>query len=341
MVAVDDVLLSFPAPYYGGKRKAAEIVWNAFGEVDHYVEPFCGTAAVLLATRAHPSRRETVNDASGYIVNALRALKYFPDETAEYATWPVSETDLHARHLWLINEGRPDVNRLTADESYCDPKAAGYWIYGQSIYIGSDWCSGIGPWTQEAVLRGVPDAGQKEKPGIQRKRPVVGGRGVHRYTPPAYLGLPASVSKAEMVRTWFRMIQERLERVRILCGDWSRVVTERVLFGDTNGIAGVFLDPPYRQDNGRDTRLYPYDRPGLAAEVNAWAVANGNNPRLRIVLAGWAGDFDPPPGWTEIAWSPDKDENMDGKANRARERLWLSPHCAKRQLMLDLALWCG
>ena len=41
--------LQAPFPYFGGKRKAAETVWPAFGRVDNYVEPFAGSAAMLLA----------------------------------------------------------------------------------------------------------------------------------------------------------------------------------------------------------------------------------------------------------------------------------------------------
>lgn len=38
--------LRAPFPYFGGKRRAASLVWEAIGNVDHYVEPFCGSAAV-------------------------------------------------------------------------------------------------------------------------------------------------------------------------------------------------------------------------------------------------------------------------------------------------------
>ena len=58
--------LRAPFPYFGGKRRAASLVWEAIGNVDHYVEPFCGSAAVLLA-RPHEGRCETVNDADGMV----------------------------------------------------------------------------------------------------------------------------------------------------------------------------------------------------------------------------------------------------------------------------------
>jgi len=36
-------------PWFGGKSRAAHLVWAAFGDVSNYVEPFFGSGAVLLA----------------------------------------------------------------------------------------------------------------------------------------------------------------------------------------------------------------------------------------------------------------------------------------------------
>lgn len=43
--------LAAPFPYFGGKRRAAPIIWGALGDPSGYVEPFAGSAAVLLARR--------------------------------------------------------------------------------------------------------------------------------------------------------------------------------------------------------------------------------------------------------------------------------------------------
>lgn len=55
-----------PFPWFGGKSRAAPQVWTLLGDVAHYVEPFCGSMAVLL-NRPHLANRpymsETVNDA--------------------------------------------------------------------------------------------------------------------------------------------------------------------------------------------------------------------------------------------------------------------------------------
>jgi DNA adenine methylase len=42
-------MLKAPFPYFGGKSKIAGAVWQRFGDVQNYVEPFCGSATMLLA----------------------------------------------------------------------------------------------------------------------------------------------------------------------------------------------------------------------------------------------------------------------------------------------------
>lgn len=59
-----------PFPWFGGKRRVAPIIWQAFGDVDNYVEPFAGSLAVLLERPAwHKRRAETVNDADQFLAN--------------------------------------------------------------------------------------------------------------------------------------------------------------------------------------------------------------------------------------------------------------------------------
>ncbi len=46
-------MLKAPFPWFGGKSRAAELIWSRLGDVSNYVEPFAGSLAVLLAsTRA-------------------------------------------------------------------------------------------------------------------------------------------------------------------------------------------------------------------------------------------------------------------------------------------------
>ena len=83
-------ILKAPFPYFGGKRKVADIVWARFGDVYSYVEPFAGSLAVLFGRPTLP-RIETVNDLNCYIANFWRALKADPEEVVKYADGPVNE----------------------------------------------------------------------------------------------------------------------------------------------------------------------------------------------------------------------------------------------------------
>ena len=102
--------LTAPFPYFGGKRRAAPIIWRELGDPGGYVEPFAGSAAVLLARPRVAGRRvETINDADGWLVNTWRAIQLAPIEVAAYAAGPVTEIDYHARLAWLQERRTPDL----------------------------------------------------------------------------------------------------------------------------------------------------------------------------------------------------------------------------------------
>ena len=135
----------------------------------------------------------------------------------------------------------------------------------------------------------------------------------------------------EFTRAWFDGVAERIARTQILCGDWARCVTEAALYYNTCARVGVFLDPPYGEGNG----VAYEDRTGtVASDVWQWALANGDNPRLRIVVAGYEDGRTVPTGWHTID-RVEKGGYGNNNGNRHRERLWLSPHCqSPRQLSL-------
>ena len=196
-----------PFIYFGGKTDAAPAVWAALGDVPHYVEPFMGGLAVLLH-RPHPCNRtyfsETVNDLDGLLCNAWRAIQWKPDATAEAASWPVCEADMHARHLAILRwKAARELEHLMGDPEFCDPVIAGYWMWGICSWIGSGWCSGNGPWVvgddgriarrsgENGVKRQLPHLGDNgqgvnhagtREPGVSRQLPHLGndGRGVNR-----------------------------------------------------------------------------------------------------------------------------------------------------------------
>lgn len=321
-----------PFPYFGGKGRAAPIIWSALGDPGCYVEPFAGSAAVLLdRPKVHGRRVETLNDADGWLVNAWRAIQLDPSGVAKHCYGPVSEIDYHARLAWL--QARRDeefVLWLEGDPEHYDAKVAGWWLYVLSCGIGDPF--GPGPWhVVDGHLR-KGDAGQ----GVKRKLPHLGnaGQGVNRGLP--HLGdagkgvnreLPhlGNAGHEARIAAYLSQLANRLERVRITCGSWERVLTPSVL-GATSGGDGktaVFLDPPYSTSHD----IYAVTTKGIDAEVRAWCLRAPSN--LRIVLAGFESDHDEllGHGWTVVQGGAGSSGYNVNYLDCRRERLWLSPSC--------------
>jgi len=298
----------FPTDF-GGKSKVAPEVWDAFGDVRNYVEPFAGSLAVLFG-RPHPGKIETICDRDVYVGNFWRSVSPIgdPDAVARFADWPVSEGDLTARHRWLVRN-RERINAEHFDDPFFfDPMVAGWWVWGLSQWLGSGWCRAIS-------AHGAPYGDHQKRPHLSG-----GGMGVHGLT------------RRDGLIAWFRAIQDRLRTVRrIECSDWTRVMGNSVILGAEKStfITGVFLDPPYAGTDDRQADLYSTDCLDVAHDVRAWALANGGNPRLRIALCGYEGPE--MPGWREHAWKTSGGYGSQGegrgKANKHRERIWFSPHC--------------
>ncbi len=49
--------LKAPFPWFGGKSRVAHLVWERFGDVGNYVEPFAGSLATLLGRPPRPATR--------------------------------------------------------------------------------------------------------------------------------------------------------------------------------------------------------------------------------------------------------------------------------------------
>lgn len=133
------------------------------------------------------------------------------------------------------------------------------------------------------------------------------------------------------LRDYFAALADRLRRVRVCCGDWSRVCgpTPTVKMG----LTAVFLDPPYSDSAGREGDLYAVDSATIAHDVRAWCLDRGDDPKMRIALCGYAGEHEAleSAGWSVVAWKAKggygSQAESVGRANAARERIWFSPHC--------------
>lgn len=350
--------LKAPFPYYGGKSVVAPLVWQYLGNPDNFIEPFAGSAAVLLA-RPQVGARETLNDADHYIANFWRATKANPEAVADHADWPVSETDLHARHRWLVLSPAAAKfrKRMVEDPDYYDCRVAGWWVWGLSQWIGAQWCHvDTANWRQRPML--MKSNGVHKDVHLRQKRPYLGGeyapgRGVHKQA----AGRPqladaysrgrgvhgndrasACAERRAWLLDWFGKLRDRLRPVRVCCGDWLRVcdspsVTTRL------GVTGIFADPPYSNEADRDMQLYAVECGKVAHEVRAYCLERGDNPLYRIVLAGYAGEGHEElerAGWSVEAWKTNggygnRSTNGRGRDNASRERLWISPHCRRRR----------
>ncbi len=402
--------LRAPFPWFGGKSRAAGLIWSRLGNVPNYVEPCAGSLAVLLR-RPHAPGNEIVNDLDCYVANAWRAMQAAPDEVAALCDWPVNEADLHARHRWL--HGRKEFrHRMEHEPEFYDARIAAWWIWGLSCWIGDNFCR---PSRQDALPH---LSGGK---GVARQVPhLTGGKGVARKVPAASAGLgvvapsgtphgeavespsgaaiaeplgkhgragrgpresltgasaasdgregrgPESAARhiprqlpdiigtygalthrgkpggkgacreqGEALQAWFGSIAARLRFTKVCCGDWSRVLTKASTYGQ--GLTGVLLDPPYDAGDTHDDVYGDLSR-GVSAKVREWAIANGDNPLLRIVLCGYEGEHEMPPGWECVAWKAAGGYgNQSGNQNAKRERIWCSPACVKPEAELFAA----
>lgn len=125
-----------PFIYYGGKTTLAERIVAALPRHQHYVEPFAGSLAVLLAKP--PAPVETVNDLDGDLMTFWRVLREQPEELARVcALTPHSRSEFEAskfrpddlndveraRRVWVnLTQGRSGILRKTGWRYVQDPR---------------------------------------------------------------------------------------------------------------------------------------------------------------------------------------------------------------------------
>jgi hypothetical protein len=167
--------LKAPFPYFGGKRTMASEVWRRFGTPKQYIEPFCGSAAVLLQAPEIASL-EVVCDLNGYLANFWRAVKYQGAAVADWANYPVVHVDLGARHRWLTDPERiAALSTALQDPDWPgDAKIAGWWVWGQCCWIGGGWCD----WFRAGQIAHASDAGRGIQAAGQIAHAGDAGRGI-------------------------------------------------------------------------------------------------------------------------------------------------------------------
>jgi DNA adenine methylase len=312
-----------PVTYFGSKLKMTSMIWERFGNVENYVEPFFGSGITLLKRpgwKPGVVLREAVNDMDCMLVNFWRATKEDPDTVAEATDWPISQADLHARHQKLIAMKRALRENIIADPEGYDAKTAGWWVWGQCQWIGKGWCDG------EKARDVRPNLSTYCAPGILGELSRSGRR-----------KLASDVGVCEDVRNklmeYLRLLRDRMRHVSICCGDWSSLMCPSVL-QQKNMTCAVMLDPPYTAESGRVAKIYSEENLTVAHDVRNWCLTNGDHPNLRIALCGFNGEHEEleKHGWTVSTWDAEvKYAGLAGETTRKdagkRERIWWSPAC--------------
>ena len=127
-----------PFTYFGGKLSTAERIVALLPAHEHYVEPFAGSLAVLLAKPQ--SLMETVSDLDGNLMTFWRVLRDRPAELEracaltpharaehEAAYGDLSGLDdlERARRVWVIlTQGRSGMMKRTGWRYYQDPRGS-------------------------------------------------------------------------------------------------------------------------------------------------------------------------------------------------------------------------
>jgi len=206
--------------------------------------------------------------------------------------------------------------------------------YGKGVHSKGPTLSQQVPRIGDGFGRGVHSKG----PNLYQGRPQLGdafarGRGVHGHD----VAITCE-NRHEWLLGWFRQLRDRLRTVRVCCGDWLRIcdspsVTTRL------GITGLFLDPPYSAEAGRDMSLYACEDGDVAHRVREYCLERGDDPKMRIALCGYEGEGHEAleaKGWEVVAWRANGgygNRSEKGRANRERERIWFSPHCLRDEVV--------
>ena len=274
--------LKSPFMYRGGKSLVADEVHRRFGRLSTYIEPFAGSLAVLLASSGPLARREIVNDFDTLIINFWRTLRQDPQAMLKYVAYPPIQADVKSWAPWLQDRAQVIQKAIRDGEcDYVDIEAAGRWMWFINHNVRGSALKGASLYTHSQ--------------GIQRM-------------------------ELEDAERLLAGIQQRLRHVVVYNGDWTRVLTDRLLYKQPP--TGIFLDPPYLTSTGRCI-VYTHDSGTIANDVRAWAIEHGDDERLRIALCGWEEEHadQMPNDWATYRW------RATGSKGGVNECVWFSPHC--------------
>jgi site-specific DNA-adenine methylase len=290
--------------YPGGKRRVVPIINQRFGKIDVRIDAFTGSSAWILASE--PAKYEVVNDADGYVVNYLRAIREAPDEVARYLDFPAAELEIMATGIFQKHHLSELAARLGADPDYYDAKTAARWAYLMA----------------HKITLAAPEPGAW---GVKDGKLTFGIKdGIKRYGtnfPGSFL---ARLVKEGKVSEYLNALAARLKNVTILWNDFETILNSSVT-NPRNGIIGILLDPPYTPMKTRV--VYTIESADIWDRAARWAVANGKKQHLRIAVCGYfteEADAMFPQTWERYRW-----KQTGRLPQQRRECIWFSPLCEK------------
>ena len=310
--------LTAPFPWFGAKRRWAGLIWDRFGDdLGVYVEPFAGSLAVLLH-RPDPLPREVVCDTDGGICNFWRAIRSDPSIRSRIGptTRPFTKTSRHdtdgSFSGWSTT--LPSYPRI---QTTTTPKAAGWWVWGISLWIGPGWChtsecqgttatyhprayckGGTGvrclsadkessdgrPHMHNSSATGSGVSAQKQFGKRPHVKDHYGGSGVAAQKKFAS-GPGVSTKTRHDLIDWFERIATRLKGTIVLNRGWGVGLDADRAHADahrTQAAGRILLDPPYLTE-GR-SKIYGSDVVGesnrVAKESYEWALGHGDRYRI-------------------------------------------------------------
>ena len=161
-------------------------------------------------------------------------------------------------------------------------------------------------------------------PRTPQKIPIIHNNGV---------GIHRPGTRADLY-PFMESIGERLRGVRIVCGDWSRVVKPAVT--TNHGQTALLLDPPYSSEGQNPCNIFAQADTTIAQRVREWCAANGANPDYRIALCGHGHEHTELEalGWTPVklngtnGYSHSREDSVAAQLAKS-ETIWFSPWCVK------------
>lgn len=199
--------------WFGGKRTLAPIIVSDLGAHSMYVEPFCGSMAVLLAKP--PCSHDIVNDLHGDLINLARVIA--SDRWEELygrlvRTMCAEEIFDECKVEFMARDLEPAESIKSVGDEHVE------WAY---IYFVVSWM------------------GRNGVSGTARNN----YQPVRRWTPGGGSGAVRVASAVDSMSAW----HERLRRVNIMNCDAFELIEKM----DDSPRLAMYVDPPYMMGGGR------------------------------------------------------------------------------------------